>query len=698
MILAGVAVAMLAFLAAVILYHGRKASDIALVSGIALIALIEIFDQMTLHGAGDPYLCKKAVIFLESLVPIAFLAFGVSYARKGADRFSYLPWVPMFSLALLFTACVFLFPLEDFYRVEDLQIGRMLALGPVGYWFFIGLMFLSIMALMNLEATFASTSGLDRWRIKFEFAGVASILAVLILYFSQGLLYRSINMHLVPIREGMLIVAAVMIAYSRLSRGGSVKVVVSRYMFYRSFTLLAVGLYLLSLGLVGEGLRYLRISFSRDLTVLIAFLSGIALFLILFSEELRRRIKVSISKHFYRHKHDYRGQWMGFSEALSRCRTMNDVQEAVAAKYSEAFGLRYAVIYFPDHRQDKFRRFSGKNLEDMPEAMPVSQPLREYFLQRRRVLNTADGEYPPDPEERCFLEEAEVWLVVPLAGRESLEGLVVMGKSLADEELTYEDYDLMKAMAQQAAPAVASRRLSEELAEARELSAMAKVSSFVVHDLKNLAYSLSLILDNVEGYMSEPDFQKDMIKSIRLSVVRMNELIQKLKSIPEKYTLHPKSTDLDALIRETVRDMRGPRPSTAVRYQGESINVWIDPLEIRKVLVNLLLNALDATGEDGEIEVKLGRQDGTILFTVRDNGCGISSYFIKNHLFKPFRTTKDKGLGIGLYQCRQIIEAHGGVIDVSSEVGRGTVFSVCLPANEGRPGQPAEQKDEKGER
>jgi signal transduction histidine kinase len=108
----------------------------------------------------------------------------------------------------------------------------------------------------------------------------------------------------------------------------------------------------------------------------------------------------------------------------------------------------------------------------------------------------------------------------------------------------------------------------------------------------------------------------------------------------------------------------------------------VDADEIRKVIMNLVQNAVEASNGQGKVMVKTSKENGSVCIRVSDNGCGMTEDFVKNHLFKPFRTTKEKGLGIGLYQCRQIVEAHGGKIEVKSEVNKGTEFTVFLPIAE----------------
>jgi hypothetical protein len=113
-----------------------------------------------------------------------------------------------------------------------------------------------VVSLVNLEMTLAHAAPGERYRIKLEVLGCGAFLAVLIFYYSQGVLYRVIDMNLAPVRSVLLIVSVLMVACSRQLRGAGVKVCVSRHLAYRSFVLVSVGGYLLGLGLVGQGLSY----------------------------------------------------------------------------------------------------------------------------------------------------------------------------------------------------------------------------------------------------------------------------------------------------------------------------------------------------------------------------------------------------------------------------------------------------------
>jgi signal transduction histidine kinase len=94
-----------------------------------------------------------------------------------------------------------------------------------------------------------------------------------------------------------------------------------------------------------------------------------------------------------------------------------------------------------------------------------------------------------------------------------------------------------------------------------------------------------------------------------------------------------------------------------------------------------VLNAREAVTSGGQIKVETGQRNGWVVLAVSDNGCGMTSEFVQRALFRPFQTTKKKGIGIGMFQARIIVEAHRGRIEVESEPGKGTAFRVLLPVH-----------------
>jgi putative PEP-CTERM system histidine kinase len=587
------------------------------------------------------------------------------------------------------TAALVLFPLaivlilgNDLYYSSNFKNEGFLFLGSAGYWYYIGIMVSLIIALASVEITLTATHGIARDRMKFEAIGIMSLFAVLIFYYSQGLLYRTINMNLLPIRSSVFIIAAFLIGYSHAFRGSGTRVSISRHILYRSITLLVVGIYLLGLGLVGEGIRYFGVTFGRDLTVILAFAGAILLLAILLSEKIRRRTKVYINKHFYAgNKHDYREQWIKLTGRFSLCAALSDVQDAILTVFAETFGVAGASLYLASREDRRYIRVSELAMPKSPIEIRISGELNAYFAQRERVLNLTDGEFPLSASERLTFSQAGAWLVIPLISNNKVIGLAMFREQIVPEMLIYDDFDLMKVLARQAAQAITNLRLSEEIIEMRAMAAVSKVSTFVIHDLKNLTTSLSLCLDNAEEHIGNPDFQKDALSTIRSSLFKMKSLMQRLKSIPEKITLDTEVKNIDRLSKEVVAEFAKLKPKRVV-YNGEPVFSRVDGEEIKKVIVNLVQNALDASHEIGSVLVETFKDNGSACIRVSDTGKGMTEDYLKNHLFRPFRTTKETGLGIGLYQCRQIVEAHEGKIDVKSEIGKGSVFIIYLPASD----------------
>ena len=593
------------------------------------------------------------------------------FTRRNTAGSKVLAAAPLLVIAAIFSSAALLLPMDQFYSGFDLATGRLLVLGGIGYWFYLGLMIFCIAALVNLESVFAGIRGVDRWRVKYEFLGVGAILAVMIFYFSQGLLYKAVNMSLLPVRSGVVMVAALLIGYSRLYRGRTANLAVSRQALYRSFTLVAVGIYLLVLGLLGEGMKRFNISVTRDLSVFVAILSGIAFLVLLLSEEIRRRLKVLHHEALLRAEARLP---RGVARFLERARRVPQPRRGPGGdrRPVSADCSACASRSCTPGREGRTPSFSRRRRTGpaCPRASRSAPGLLGYFSETGRVMNPTDGEYTPTADESAFIRDAGAWLLVPLLAGEHLEAFVVFGSQVVPEKLTYEDFDLMKIIGRQAVLSLKNFQLSEELSEAREMAAVAKVSSFVIHDLKNLAYTFSLMMENVDEHIGEPEFQRDLVKSIHGTVAKMNALIAKLKAFPEKMELKREAVDLAGLAKETLDEVRKVKPAIDFDAALAPAEASVDALELRKVVLNLLLNACDAVGEAGKVRVTTARRDAEAVLSVEDNGCGMSAAFVQGHLFRPFRTTKEKGLGIGLYQCKQIVEAHGGQ-DRGREPGRG---------------------------
>jgi putative PEP-CTERM system histidine kinase len=248
------------------------------------------------------------------------------------------------------------------------------------------------------------------------------------------------------------------------------------------------------------------------------------------------------------------------------------------------------------------------------------------------------------------------------------------GKSLSGE-----DIDLLETLAAQLASSLLNLKLSDRLRHAKEVETFQTVSTFFVHDLKNLASRLSLTMQNLPGNFYNPEFRDDALRMISRSVYDIDAMCSRLSLLRGKLELKLDPCDLTQLVKETLEGFKSNLKAELQHDLQPLPKIRADASQIHKVLTNLVLNANDAMNGKGIIQVATVQEGNAVGFSVRDNGCGMSEDFIATSLFKPFQTTKKKGLGIGLFHSKLIVEAHHGVLEVNSSVGAGTEFRVLLP-------------------
>jgi putative PEP-CTERM system histidine kinase len=334
-----------------------------------------------------------------------------------------------------------------------------------------------------------------------------------------------------------------------------------------------------------------------------------------------------------------------------------------------------AALFLSDNKRQQYFHAASMEMDVGALSFAVDSPLIKQLGEEQKVINLCNGY---DAQKRPLVETVRplgLCFLVPLVSNHLLDGFIMLGMQInQDERYDYEDYDLMLTLAQQASSTLLNLRLTDELALAKEMEALGRIATFIIHDLKNLVYTVSLTLDNARTYISDPEFQEDLLETLGNTVTKMNNLISRLNTIPDKKGLPRETVDLLSLARDTADLVN----RCEVRVFGTPIQVNIDRPEIQKVLLNLILNAVEATEGKGPVSVEVGT-DETPFFKVMDGGCGISDDFIRTRLFTPFQTTKKNGLGIGLYQCKQIVENHQGRIAVTSSEGKGTTFTVWLP-------------------
>jgi len=403
---------------------------------------------------------------------------------------------------------------------------------------------------------------------------------------------------------------------------------------------------------------------------------SLALASVFLSERLRRKLKVLLQKNFYQSKYDYREQWERFSHYTTGGGNLAQIQTDILDHFCSLLACKGAALYLYDDEQHHFTPAAVFNFPRDWRPFLHDDPLIRRFREKDWILNLRDD--PPDLQESLLetIPEPEIFLILPLFFDDELAGFILLGEQVnPDELLSFEDYDMLRMLARQSIATIQGLRLADQLVVARELAAIGKVSTFVLHDLKNQVSGLSLLMENAAEHMENPEFQQDMLETIDNTVTNMKSLITRLKGLKDKPQLAVASVPLRKMIDDAAGTVGG-----SIHIEGhEDVLVAVDEEEIYKVIVNLLVNAREATSKGSSVFISYGADPLQGWVKVSDTGSGMSAEFIRTSLFKPFETTKKHGFGIGLYQCQQIITAHDGEILVDSLEGVGTEFTVRLP-------------------
>ncbi len=634
---------------------------------------IELLDQALYLAPENLTQLKPIVFFCEALLPCFWAVYAAGLSEHSLLRRT-VPNVLFWTGGMLLLLLAVIPGVGAMIFNPDFAVEPVLFLGRAGFYFYLLLSLLLLSALVMLERAFAALARRDRWCLKFEVLGLGAIISMQLVYYSQGLLYRTIDMALVPARAGAVIFGLLLFFYSRLRRKRPAQLALSRAAAFRSVVLLAVCGYLIVIGLASEGLRYLGPSSGRAFLYSLALIGGAALCALILSESLRRKTRVFLHKHFYRQKYDYRVLWMEMTERLGQARNDEALYAAILDMYCHSFAVTGAALYL-DRGNAGLRRAATLSSTHWPDRLAPAGSLASFFGSSQWVFNLSDNATALDTDDAEQLRQNGIHFIVPLFFDHTLGGAIVLGRQInTPDPVTYEDYDLMKIFARQAAAVLYTQILSRQLTDQREMAAVGKIVAFVTHDLKNLMTNLSLVVENAREMIRDPRFQDDMLETLSNSVRRMDGLIEKMKHVGEADHLDCELCNLKQLARETVEEIG----CTAVTVCGDDIAVVVDRIEIGKVITNLVRNSLEASHDTTGVELEIIRNGGPLL-VCRDEGCGMSENFMASNLFHPFETTKPQGLGIGLYHCRQIVEAHGGRIEVASAIGKGSEFRVYLP-------------------
>ena len=544
----------------------------------------------------------------------------------------------------------------------------------------VGRVAMAVLGMILVEQLYRNTPAKQRWGIKFACLGIGGVFAYDFYLYSDAMLFRHVNPEIWTARGIVNALTVPLLAVSAARNPQwSLGISVSRRILFHSAALFGAASYLLLMAAAGYYLRFFGGSWGTVLQVVFLFGAVVLLLGVLFSGTLRSWLRVFLSKHFFSYNYDYREEWLRFTRTLSEDgqglgeRTIQAVSELVESPGGALWVGR---------ESGNCELVTHWNMPLASGFEPANSLFCQFMENRQWVIDL--NEFDSNPEKYGAISIPQwlhsiprAWLVVPLILHRKLFGFVVLAQPRSKIKLNWEVNDLLKIAGSQAASYLAQQEAANALLVARQFESFNRMSTFVVHDLKNLVSQLSLLLSNAEKHKNNPEFQKDMIDTVDLSVQKMKRLLQKLSSGAS--VQKPARLSIDKLLRQAVAVRAVAEPKPALEIMDHGLEVLADWAQLERVIGHLIQNAVEATSRDGQVLVRLARKEDVAMVEIKDTGHGMSDEFIRERLFKPFDSTKTAGMGIGVFESREYIRELGGRLEVASHQPGGTTFRVILP-------------------
>ncbi len=681
---------------ATLLWRPRSVAQWAFFAGMLAYSLERGCQVASLDAASVPDMLfwQRLSVLPMALLPLSWLVFSLTFAR-GNHREFLRKWLPA---VVLFAVLPFGLALWQW----QFWVRQVVWTAQSGHWVFPitlagkalhAMMVVSaVLIITNLEWTFRAAVGTSRWKIKYAVLGVVLLLGVQIFSSSQVILHSANNVQLIGLNSAALTTACLLLGiWVYRSRIAEADLYPSAAALHKSFTVLLAGAYLVVVGVFAKLVAAFGGGETFPVKALLILVALVGVGVLILSDRIGQATRLFVSRHFQRPAHDYRAVWTTLTQRTTAILDRQEFARAAVRVIADTFEVLSVTVWLADSSQNKLTLAASTALESVPAGQLA---LPDEILSALARLFAA-GPQPVDidcsAESWCqslrhsnpaFFPKGGHRYCLPLISRSEVLGLIVLGDRVRGISFSAEDLELFKCLGDQIAAGVCNLSLSERLLRAKEMESFQLMSTFLVHDLKNTASALSLTLRNLPIHFENPAFREDALRTVAKSVGRVNELIERLTCLREKLELHPVLADLNQVITAALEAVGEAPEITVVRRLQPLPPFSMDQRQIESVIVNLLLNAREAVGNRGEIHLETSRENGGALLVVADSGCGMAPDFLADSLFKPFKTTKRNGLGIGMFQVKAILEAHGGKITAHSQLGQGTIFRVWLPMNQ----------------
>ena len=670
-------------------------ADWTFVLGLCLVAADRILAGLSLEAKtlGLVEHWQQWRLTVLSVLPGTWLVFSLTFARVNAGVFLR-RWRLVWPVAVLVPCGLTLgFHGELF---SGLYAGKdepwILRLGWPATALFCVLLPVSVLVLANLERTFRASVGTLRWRIKFMLLGVGLLFVTEVYVTSQAVLYRSVSASIESTNAIAVVLAMVMLGRHLLrSSRIDTEVYPSQSMLEGSIIIVLAAVYLLGVGVFAKVVTYYGGGEAFEIKAFVLLLSLVLLAVLIQSDRVRMYVRQMVSRHFERPIYDYQSIWRKFSESTVAAVDPVELCRGVVTLTADVFQSLSVTIWLANDTRDNVTVAASTSLsaEKAKTCAPTAEEIRAvlaHFDDKPRPVDIeSDNEAWAVALRRWhpseFPDRGGHRICAPLVRQGQIRGVMMIGDRIGGVSFPDQDMDMLNCVTDHVTTRLMNVQLAQRQVQTKELEAFQTMAAFFVHDLKNAASTLNLMLQNLPVHFNDPAFREDALRGMGKTVEHMNRLIARLGQLRHDLKLNLVPTDLNRVIETGLRSLQNAAGIAIIKELLPLPAIALDHEQIQKVITNLVLNAIEATPASGEIRVATRTAGSEVVLAVSDTGCGMSPEFMQRSLFRPFQTTKKTGLGIGMFQSKMIVEAHGGRLTVTSTPGTGTTFQVSLPTH-----------------
>ena len=539
-------------------------------------------------------------------------------------------------------------------------------------------------ALVLVHNLYAGASHQSRPVLRWPAAGLTLLWTVDLNLYTVAYLIGEWPEEIAALRGGAAIVLAALLALGIWQDRAALRLRPSRAVTFQSFSLLLIGAYFAAMFAVAHWLSLAGDDYARLLGLGFVTVASAAAILFLPSRRLRGWLKVTLAKHLFQHRYDYREEWLRFTRTIGMSGADvaplgERVVQAIADIAECPAGLLLAA---GDHGELTLAARWHWPSADVP-AIAMAPAGAAFFEREGFIVHMDDlragrderGESAAVPD--WLRSEPRAWALVPLIHYERLAGVVVLARPSMARQLDWEDFDLLRVVGQQVASYLAENAGQVALAEASRFDDFHRRIAFVMHDIKNLASQMSLLARNAELHAEKPAFRADMLITLRNSADKLNALLARLSRYGNGVIDGLVDVSAPEVVGAVLDRFRAGHP--VLLGECAELHVTANREALEQVLVHLIQNAIDASPPDEPVQVGVVVEGMHARFDVVDAGTGMSPEFVRTKLFKPFVSSKPAGFGIGAFEARELVQAMRGRLEVESREGLGSRFVIRLP-------------------